>query len=170
MKRLTLALFSLLIVVLCGISVVAQRRTATPPVARSPEIVLKEFYTWYIHADFHDIDPFKGKARVTLKKYVTARFIREMDKNEKLVAESGLESGEAFDADYFLQTQDPLPDKDSDLKETDWLKSMSVSKVAVRGSTATAIVTFLGGYPKVKVSLIKEGAVWKINNVKDARE
>jgi hypothetical protein len=48
-------------------------------------------------------------------------------------------------------------------------KSFSVSKVALKANTATAIVTFLDGYPKVKVSLTKEGGLWKIDKVKDAR-
>jgi Protein of unknown function (DUF3828) len=169
MKRLTPALFSLLIVVLCGISVVAQRRTATPPVARSPEIVLKEFYTWYVHVSFRETDPFKGKARVTLKKYVSARYIRFRDRNERLV-KNGRDPADVWDSDYFLDTQDGRPDPNSGEKEGDWLKSISVSKVALKGRTATAIVTFLDGYPKVKVSLLKEGGVWKIDRVKDARE
>lgn len=161
MKLTHIVLFFTLIIMICGAPVVAQRTAPPSAAVRSPEVVLKEFYTWYIHADFLDINPFKGKARVTFKKYVTARFVREIDKNDKL------EPGEAFDADYFLQTQDPLPYKDSDVKEAEWLKSMSVTKVVVRGSTATAIVIFLDGYPKVKVTLIKEGGVWKINNVRN---
>ena len=162
MKLTNLAKCFVLIVVICSAPVVAQHTTAPSPAARSPEVVLREFYKWYVHAGTHSIDPFKGKERITLKKYVTERFIREIDRNEKLP------EGQGFDADYFLQTQDPLPTPDSDMKESDWLKSMSVSKVAVKGSTATGIVSF-GEYPRVKVSLIQEGGVWKINNVKDAR-
>jgi hypothetical protein len=154
MKRLTLALFSLLIVVLCGISVVAQRRTATPPVARSPEIVLKEFYQWYIHEVNRPSKNYAWKTtrgRAILKKYVSLRFIRAIDRNEKLPAES-----DPFDADYFLLDQDT-----SGYTE----KNIWVSKVAVKGTTATANVS-LGGW-KLKVSLIQEGGVWKIDKVKN---
>ena len=107
-----------------------------------------------------DIDPLKTD-KATFKKYVTARFIREIERNERLP------EGQGFDADYFLQTQDPLPSS-SENNEAEWLKHIVVSKVAIKGTTATAIVTFFDGYPKVKVSLIKEGSVWKINNVKNA--
>ncbi|MDQ3818095.1 MAG: YbjP/YqhG family protein [Acidobacteriota bacterium] len=151
---LALALFSL---------VAVQHSIAAAQAAQSPEALLKEFYTWYIHVNFQNLDPLKGNARAAFGKYVTARFIREIDRNEKLP------EGESFDADYFLQTQDPLPGPDSSYREDEWLKSMAVSSVAVKGMTATAVVTFFKGYPTVKVSLLKEGGVWKINNVKDAR-
>ena len=63
-------------------------------------------------------------------------------------------------AHYFLQTQE-------DSSVTD--RNISISNVAVKGATATAVVTFDDGYPKVKVSLMKEGGVWKIDDVKDGR-
>ncbi len=126
--------------------------TPPAPVARSPEIVLREFYKWYINSMSRNVDPLKaGKA--TLKKYVTLRFIRVIERNDKLP------EGEGFDADYFLQTQE-------DSSVTD--KNIVVSNVAVKGATATAIVTFDQGYPKVRVGLIQEGGAWKIDNVKNA--
>src|SRR5207237_6968337 len=129
----------------------AQYATESSPVERPPEVVLKEFYKWYIHSVSHQIDPLKaGKA--TLRKYVTLRFIRVRERNEKLP------EGEGFDADYFLQTQE-------DSSVTD--KNISISNVSVKGTAASAVVTFDGGYPRVKVSLLKEGGVWKIDNVKD---
>ena len=150
-KLLTFVLLSSLLIALLSTSAAAQRTTESSPVARPPEVVLKEFYKWYIHAVSHQIDPLKaGKA--TLRKYVTLRFIHVIERNEKLP------EGEGFDADYFLQTQE-------DSSVTD--KNISISNVAVRGATATAIVTFDDGYPKVNVSLLKEGGVWKIDNVKD---
>jgi len=85
------------------------------------------------------------------------------------LVEGGRDPGDVWDEDYFLDTQDTTPSTNSNLKEGDWLKSISVSKVALKGRIATAIVTFLDGYPKVKVSLLKEGGVWKIDRVKDAR-
>jgi len=47
------------------------------------------------------------------------------------------------------------------------MRILSISHVAIRATTATAILTFLDGYPRVGVSLIKEGSVWKIDKVKD---
>ena len=146
------ALFLLLIVALCSTSVAAQRTTASSPMERSPEIVLREFYKWYIHSISRNVDPLKaGKA--TLKNYVTLRFIRVIERNDKLP------EGEGFDADYFLQTQE-----DSSVTA----KNIVVSNVAVKGATASAVVTFDEGYPRVRVSLIQEGGAWKIDNVKNA--
>ena len=156
MKLLTLVLFSSLIVAVLSTSVAAQRTTAPSPVLRSPEVVLKEFYKWYIYATNHykeSTDPYKA-GKTTLKKYVTLRFIRAIERNEKLP-----EDADAFDADYFLLDQDT-----SGYTE----KNISVSKVAVKGTTATAIVSFYRGDDRgVKVSLIQEGGVWKIDKVKD---
>jgi hypothetical protein len=160
MKLTNMAALFALIVMICSAPIVAQRTTRPSAAVRSPEVVLREFYKWYIHAGSHDIDPLKTD-KATFRKYVSARFIREIERNERLP------EGEGFDADYFLQTQDPLPSSDAN-NEAEWLKSISVSRVAVKGTTATAIVTFFAGYPKVKVSLIQEGGVWKINHVADA--
>jgi hypothetical protein len=153
MKLRNTPLFFALIVAVFSTSVAAQRTTAPSPVARSPEVVLKEFYKWYIYSINHygkAPDPYK-EGKTTLKKYVTLRFIREIERNEKLPVE------DAFDGDYFLQMQDT-----SGITG----KNISVSKVAIKGATATAIVTLDHGRGMVKVSLRQEGGVWKIDNVK----
>ena len=154
MKRLSMALCFALMVALCSTSVAAQRTAASTPAARSPEIVLKEFYKWYIHAINHyqkATSPLEG-GRATLKKYVTLRFIRAIDKNEKLP-----ENADAFDADYFLLDQDTSGYSENNI---------SISKVVVKGTAATATVSFSRGVDRgVKVSLIQEGGVWKIDKV-----
>ena len=160
MKLSITALFFALIVIIGVVPVVAQRTLRPPAAARSPEVVLLEFYKWYIHAGCHDLDVFK-KDKATLKKYVTVRFIREIERNERLP------EGQGFDADYFLQTQDPLPSS-QDNNEAEWLKHIVVSKVAIKGTTATAMVTFFDGYPKVRVTLMQEAGAWKINRVANA--
>ncbi len=155
MKLRNITLLFALIVALCSTSVAAQHTTAPSPVARSPEIVLKEFYKWYIHS----INPYKkatdpwGAGMATLKKYVTLRYIRATERNEKLP------EGEGWDADYFLMDQDT-----SGFSE----KNISVSKVVIKGATATAIVRF-DQAGMVKVSLVQEGGVWKIDKVKNDR-
>lgn len=156
MKLTRMTLFFALIVALCSTSVAAQRTTASSTVLRSPEIILKEFYKWYIHS----INPYKKATnpyeggRAILKKYVTLRFIRAIDRNEKLP-----EDADAFDADYFLLNQDT-----SGYTE----KNIAVSKVVIKGTTATAMV--MGDEMEmVKVSLIQEGGVWKIDKVKNER-
>lgn len=150
----TLVLFTSLIVALLSTSVVAQRTTAPAPLVQSPEIVLKEFYKWYIHNLGRNVDPLKS-GKTTMRKYVTLRFIREIERNEKLP------EGEGFDADYFLQTQEYTAVTD---------KRIVISHVALKGSAATAVVTFDDGYPKVRVNLRQEADAWKIDNVKDVSQ
>jgi hypothetical protein len=152
MKLLNMALFFALIVALCSAVVVAQHSTASTPAVRSPEIVLKEFYKWYIDSINHykkATNPYEG-GRALLKKYVTRGFLRAIERNEKLS-----EDADAFDADYFLLDQDT-----SGFSE----KNVSVSKVVIKGATATAIVTFGN---TVKVSLVQEDGAWKIDKVKN---
>ena len=151
MKLQNMTLFCALIVALLSTSAAAQHKTASSALDRSPEIVLREFYKRYIHSVSHQIDPLKA-GKTTLRKYVTLRLIRVIERNDKLP------EGEGFDADYFLQTQE-------DSSVTD--KKISISNVAVKGTTASAIVTFDDGYPRVKVSLMQQAGVWKIDNVKD---
>jgi hypothetical protein len=156
MKLKNMALFFALIVALCSTSVAAQRATASTPAARSPEVVLKEFYKWYIFATNHykkATSPYEG-GRATLKKYVTLKFIRAIDRNEKLP-----EDADAFDADYFLLDQDTSGYKG---------ENISVSKVVVKGTTATANVSFYRRDDRgVQVSLVLEAGVWKIDKVND---
>ena len=155
MKLLNMTLFFALIVALCSTSAGAQHSTASTPAVRSPEIVLKEFYKWYIHSIQHykkATAPFEGGI-ATLKKYVTLRFIRATERNEKLP------EGQGWDSDYFLLDQDT-----SGFSEN----NISVSKVVIKGTTATANVTF-DQADMVRVSLIKEGGVWKIDKVKNDR-
>lgn len=145
--------FLILLVLLWCAPAMAQHSIASTPAVRSPEIVLKEFYKWYIHS----INPYKkatdpwGAGMATLKKYVTLRYIRATERNEKLP------EGEGWDADYFLLNQDT-----SGFSE----KNISVSKVVIKGATATAIVTF-DQADMVMVSLVQEGGVWKIDKVKN---
>src|SRR6266545_2478244 len=99
MRLLNIVLFCALILSLFSTPAAAQRKTAPFPVLRSPEVVLKEFYKWYVYSINHykkATNPYED-GRATLKKYVTLTFIRAIDRNEKLPAES-----DAFDADYFL--------------------------------------------------------------------
>lgn|SRR5215471_3695994 len=136
----------------------------SPQVASEPATVIREFYRWYIHDSVsnHKNSPWMTPhGRAAMSRYVTQRFIREIVNNEKLP------EGEGFDADYFFQTQDTLPNLPKD--EPRWVKSMSVSDVSIKGTTAMAMVTFLDGYPKVRVTMITDGKVWKIDRVKNVR-
>jgi len=152
------------LIILLAFCAFAQNKTKSAQVASGPATAIREFYRWYIHESVsnHKNSPWMtSQGRAAMSRYVTQRFITEIVKNEKLP------EGEGFDADYFFQTQDTLPDLPKD--EPRWVKSMSVSDVSIKGTTATAIVTFLDGYPKVKVTLITEGNIWKIDRVKNVR-
>lgn len=157
----TINCFVLIILLVCG--AVAQNATKSSQ-ATTLEMTVRDFYRWYIHdsSNVHKNPPWMTtQGRVTMSKYVTQRFIREIVRNEKLP------EGEGFDADYFFQTQDPLPSAPKD--EPRWIKSMSVSGFNITGASATAIVTFLDGYPKVRVTMITDGKGWKIDRVKNVR-
>jgi len=137
----------------------AQRTSTAAQVTQPPEAVVREFYKWYIHNLAHRVNVLKqARARATLKKCVTAGFIREMERNQKLPM------GEGFDADEFLLTQE-FPSEPKD--EARWIKAMSISKVEVNGDAARAIVSFEKEEVRVMVNLIREAGLWKISKVVD---
>jgi hypothetical protein len=147
MKHLAFTLSFTLAVTLAAFPVNAQTTSAPPKAVQPPQVVIKGFYEWYIRSIARNIDPFK-KGRATLRTYVTLRLIREVEKTE-------------LEADYFLQSQD---------WDDAWEKTISISSPKVRGTTATAIVTFNAEeYPRVLVSLRQESGIWKIDRVSEAR-
>lgn len=157
----TIYCFVLIILLVCG--AFAHDETKSSQVT-ALETIIKDFYTWYIHdsSRVHKNPPWMTtQGRAAMSRYVTQRFIREIVRNEKLP------EGKGFDADYFFQTQDPLPSAPKD--EPRWIKSMSISDFNITGTTATAIVTFLDGYPKVRVTMVTDGTGWKIDRVKNVR-
>jgi hypothetical protein len=141
MKRLCLVLTAFLFMSFAG---------PMRAVAATPESVIKDFYKWYINAVEGGADPFK-KGRATLQKYVTLRLIRQIERAES----------DGSDADAFLQTQE---------WDKAWANTAVVSKLSIKSTTATAIVTFdkETNYPRVLVTLVKEAGVWKIDRVKNA--
>ena len=129
------------------------------PGRQSPEVVTKEFYTWYIHSVSHQIDPLKA-GRATLKKYVTPRLILKV---ERIARE--MES-EGYDGDYFLEAQRDYPDSAG--LEDEWIRNISISQGVIKGPIVTAVVSFGddGKLARERVSLVQAGGVWKIDNVK----
>ncbi|HEV7699536.1 MAG TPA: DUF3828 domain-containing protein [Pyrinomonadaceae bacterium] len=115
--------------------------------ASTPGAVIKNFYFWYINAVEAGTDPFK-KGRTTLEKYVTLRLIKEIERSER-------------DADPFVQTQE---------WDKAWADTADFSGLRIKGKTATAIVTFDAAthYPRVLMTLIKEGTTWKIDRVRNS--
>ncbi|HEV7700608.1 MAG TPA: DUF3828 domain-containing protein [Pyrinomonadaceae bacterium] len=112
----------------------------------SPARVVKNFYTWYIGETDLERDAFTQDRR-TLKKYVTARFIKKIERDEK--------HGDSLD--ILMPTRE---------WSSGFVRSMKISKVVVGGHAATAHVAF-GDYPQVDLTLVKESGVWKINGVRN---
>ena len=81
---------------------------------------------------------------------MTLRLIKQIERDEDNGAE----------ADAFLQTQE---------WNGEWANAVKVSKLVVKGATATAIVTFgTEKYPRIALTLVKVAGIWKIDRVKDA--
>lgn len=140
----------LLMLILFGVAVApsfAQAVTATPP---KPEAVILEFYKWYVHALNQNKNPLTG-ARTVMRKYVTLRLIREIDRMAK--------GPDGLDGDYFIDAQD---------WDKDWEKNIAVSNVVVNSATATAAVALSGEQMTrhLQLTLKQEAGVWKIDRVK----
>jgi hypothetical protein len=159
MKLTNQAICLALTVTIFSAPVAARRATTSSPEVSPPGVVIEEFYKWYIHSVAHRVDPLKA-GRPTLKRYVTPRLILKIEKLAKDMASEG------YDADYFLEAQGRYPDS-PDL-EDEWTRNISVSNVALRGATATAVISFGddGKLARERVGVIQEGGVWKIDNVK----
>lgn len=150
--------FALIVTTFCA-PVVARRATKSSQEVSPPVAVIEEFYKWYIHTLTHHVDPLKA-GKPTLKKYVTPRLILKIEKIAKEMASEG------YDSDYFIEAQARYPNS-PDL-EDEWTRNISVSNVSVRGATATAVISFGddGKLARERVSVIQQGGVWKIDNVK----
>ena len=159
MKLRNMNLTCALIVALFGTSAGAQLKAASSSMDQSPEIVVKEFYKWYIHSVSHKIDPFKTD-KPTLKKFVTTKLILKIERIAREMASGG------YDSDYFVEAQRDYPDSPN--LEDEWMKNVSVSKTIVKGATATLTVSFgeNGALARERISLVQEAGVWKIDNVK----
>ncbi|MEN3332533.1 MAG: hypothetical protein V7641_1898 [Blastocatellia bacterium] len=114
-----------------------------------PEAVIREFYHWYVHALKQNKEPLTG-ARTTLRKYVTLRLIREIDRMAK--------GPDGLDGDYFLDAQD---------WDKDWEKNIAVSNLVVKNTIATATVALTGEMNRhLQLTLKQEAGAWKIDRVK----
>ncbi len=114
----------------------------------SPETVIKAFYNGYINEMNKKHEPRKSSP---IKKYLSAQLTAQKIKAFENKTE----------ADYFFQSQEFFED---------WENKFTVSTPAVKGITASAIVTFPGEYPRVKVTLVKEKGEWKISAVQNAQK
>ena len=149
MKTLTLAL--LLLLITGGMTQVGVAQGSRAIKKESPEVVIRNFYTWYVHALNQNGDPLT-KQRAKLRQFVSARLLSEIDKAVK--------GPDGLDGDYFLDAQDW--DKERE-------KNVAVSQLNTKGAKADAIVSLSGPQMsrKLKVMLVREGGKWKIDKVHD---
>jgi hypothetical protein len=113
----------------------------------SPEAVIKTFYNGYVRPSGKNAEPL-GKSSPLgklLSAQLTVKKIKAFERENQ--------------ADYFLQSQE---------WSDEWENKFTVSKALIKGATATAVVTFPQDYPRVKVTLKKEGGEWKIFQVQNA--
>jgi hypothetical protein len=105
--------------------------------------VIRQFYSWYIKTGY----PEPNTHRAQFRKFVTQACLRK--------------AARADDYVYFTQAQDGDPS---------WATHIAVTITSSNGQKAVASVTL--GKPsytnKLKVQLVKEGGVWKIDNVDSA--
>ena len=115
----------------------------------TPESVIKNFYTWYVHELNRNGDPLT-KLKPRLRQFVSARLLREIDKAVK--------GPDGLNGDYFLDAQD---------WDKEWEKNIVISRVNVAKGKAGVTVSLSGPQMsrKLKVSLVHEGGKWKIDKV-----
>ena len=118
--------------------------------AQKPEAMIREFYHWYVHALNQNKDPLTGE-RVVMRRYITARLIREIDRMAK--------GPDGLDGDYFIDAQD---------WDKDWEKNIAESKVVVKNTMATATVALTGEqmHRHLQLTLKQEAGAWKIDRIK----
>lgn len=156
--RNKILVFAVMVAILSAAPI--QSATESSAVAMAPNVVVEEFYKWYIHSVSHQLDPFKA-GRGTLQKYVTPRFMRKLERVAREMASTG------YDGDYFLEAQRDYPDSPN--LEEEWINNMSTSKLAIKGASASVMISFgeNGALAKERISLIQVGGNWKIDDVKN---
>lgn len=136
MKKIAL---SFLVVLFFSLAISAQ--TAN----KNPEITIKNFYYWYVKEIAKNKFPL-AEQPAKMKQFVTVRCYNE---NKKAY------DNNEFDADYFIGAQD---------FDEKWARFVKISKVKINGSKATANVVLSGSFDsKLKLKLVKEKSVWKID-------
>jgi Protein of unknown function (DUF3828) len=136
--------FAGLVVISVSLNVLAQSST-------TPEVTVRAYYSWYLHALNKNEDPL-GKHQAQLRKFVTQRLVRSLNR--------ALKRPDGIDADFFIDAQD---------WDEAWEKNISTSKAAIQGDRASVSVTLKGGEAfgnkALKVGLRKEVGGWKIDSV-----
>ena len=128
---------------MAGVPALAQAST-------TPEMSVRRFYEWYLHALNQNEEPLE-KHQAELSKFVTRRLLRSLNR--------ALKRPDGIDADFFIDAQD---------WDKTWEKNIYASKAKIQGARATTTVTLKGesvGKHRLRIGLRKEGGVWKIESV-----
>lgn len=111
-----------------------------------PEKVVRDFYVWYLsQLNKDNWDPLKDRREAL--KYLTPEFHKRVP---------GLQ--EKWLVDVIICAQD---------WEKDWAKDFTVGRANVSGAKATTVVRLPAGDGlaiKIKTTLVKRGAEWRISN------
>jgi hypothetical protein len=126
------------------------------PVAQSLDVVVREFYQWYLRSLKRDEDPF-GQGLTTMRRYVSNDLITELQRQRN--------SPDGMEFDYFLQAQD---------WGEDWETNVSVTGTELRGTTATTVAA-LGPRESVlqqrlRVTLRQQADGWRITAVENTEQ
>lgn len=132
----------------------AQPAASPSPAAQSPDVVVREFYQWYLRALKRNEDPFR-QGQATMRRYVSSELMTELQRQRN--------SPDGMEADYFLQAQD---------WGEDWETNISVSGTEQQDATASTVVA-LGPRESVlqqrlRVTLRRQADGWKIVAVEHA--
>ena len=124
---------------------------AASTIENSPDVVAKDFYTWYLKELSQD--HFKELEPTKLSKYVAKGLIKEIEIKEN--------SADGIDEDYFTKAQDYLDE---------WVTNIAVSDTKIQKNTASAKVTLgVSDISQLSLSFIKEKNEWKIRKVRKIR-
>ena len=140
----------LLMLLMFGLTVMPTFAQAVMAKPQLPDAMIHEFYHWYVHALNQNKEPLTSQ-RTVMRKYVTLRLIREIDRMAK--------GPDGLDGDYFIDAQD---------WDKDWEKNITVSYLVVKNTTATATVALTGKEMSrhLQLTLKQEAGAWKIDRVK----
>lgn len=142
--------FAAVILVLVAINLPTAGAPALAQASTTPEMSVRRFYEWYLHALNQNEEPLE-KHHAELSKFVTRRLMRSLNR--------ALKRPDGIDADFFIDAQD---------WDKTWEKNIYASKARIQGARATTTVTLKGesfGKHSLRVGLRKEDGVWKIESV-----
>ena len=144
---------SMLVILTCIMLLGSQFLSPNPAHAKpaqAPELVVEEFYGWYLKRLSADDNPLSDE-RERLAVYISKALIKDIELQMK--------SAEGVSEDYFLKSQDYLDE---------WRISRRTSKPVLSGSTFIVQLT-MGSSPEnvhiLILTMIREDGSWKIRRV-----